>query len=89
MKKLSILIKPFGIMRQFFNEEQVMLKIPYGSSIEQLSGLLADFIKKQHPEFDTNLLKQVAFAKETTIVNAKTTLTQNTTISILPPVSGG
>lgn len=83
MKTVKICIRFFGSFRRL--GESVSVDVPKNTDIQTLKKILTEKLGKT----EEKLIHDSAFADRESILKKDFILTQDTTLSILPPVCGG
>ncbi|MDX1961317.1 MAG: MoaD/ThiS family protein [Leptospiraceae bacterium] len=79
---MKLKIIPNGNLKDYFSEQ--FLEVPEGCN----SILLKEILKEKFPE-SNQTLSHTLFAKNSFVLTESETLSQNDTIYLIPPVSGG
>ena len=84
---IHVQIKPFGIMREFINNN-LTIPLKPNSKILDLKNELSQLLIET-TNINAELLESIVFANTSEILNKTTILHDNDIIFVLPPVSGG
>lgn len=87
---ITLTIRLFGAFRQYDTGEPLRLKLPAGADLPAVKGVLTAALAERHPGFsDQALVEAAALATDDAILPADTTITNDQTLAVLPPVCGG
>ena len=88
--QLTITVKLFGAWREYSQNTEVSFQLTTNADVAMLKQ---EFIRSLNPEHFTDnttaLLDSSVFANELEILSGAVRLTQDQTLTILPPVCGG
>lgn len=95
MSSITVSIRLFGIFKDYFSDDcsdgsLVKLTLVNDPSIKNLRILMHKRILEKNPDFiKSDLMSSSVFADENAILPENYIIKHNSTLSILPPVSGG
>ena len=81
---MKVQLKLFAVAKQLAGRDTVEIDLPERPSVGQLRAALA----RQYPEL-TVVLAQTTFAVDQEYATDQTTLTSDSEVACIPPVSGG
>ena len=81
---MKVQLKLFAVAKQLVGTDSVEIELPERPTVGQLRIALAG----QYPEL-TDVLAQTTFAVNQEYATDQTTLTPNSEVACIPPVSGG
>jgi molybdopterin converting factor small subunit len=83
-------IRLFGAFRQYADGETLAMAVPSGTTVHALRTLLRQHLQATHPTFQEGRLVELsAFANDTALLGDDDIVTDQSTLAVLPPVSGG
>lgn len=86
---INVEVSLFGAFREM-GDAPILLSLPNGVTIRDVRQALHDAFTARNPEFKQHKLLDVSmFADERTMLRDAHALTQDASLVILPPVSGG
>lgn len=86
---MKLKIDLYGALREADARGYIELEVPAASSVAALRPLLVEHLAANAPQVSTDLVAASVFASHDAILHDQTQLTADTTLAVLPPVSGG
>ena len=81
---MKIKLQFFAQLRDLAKTSETVLEVPVGTTIRDLAEIIAG----QHPELASHL-KTVSYAMDNEYTPANTEIKSDSTIALIPPISGG
>ncbi len=85
---MHITLKLFGAFRNYGNE--IILSLPEKSTVADVRQVLSNILKGKKTNLNVaELIAHSRFSTDTALLEENTLVRENTSLALLPPVSGG